>query len=63
MYVEDNNYIIGNALMLFFKLVIFRNIYQNMIAKVQRQVTKKYEIFEVDMNILLRFYLNSMNVI
>ena len=40
MYVEDNNYIIGNALMLFFKLVIFRNIYQNMIAKVQRQVTK-----------------------
>ena len=63
MYVEDNNYIIGNALMLFFKLVIFRNIYQNMIAKVQRQVTKKYEIFEVDMNILLHFYLNSMNVI
>ena len=63
MYVEDNNYIIGNALMLFFKLVIFRNIYQNMIAKVQRQVTKKYETFEVDMNILLHFYLNSMNVI
>ena len=63
MYVEDNNYNIGNALMLFFKLVIFRNIYQNMIAKVQRQVTKKYEIFEVDMNILLHFYLNSMNVI
>ena len=63
MYVEDNNYIIGNSLMLFFKLVIFRNIYQNMIAKVQRQVTKKYEIFEVDMNILLHFYLNSMNVI
>ena len=63
MYVEDNNYIIGNALMLFFKLVIFRNIYQNMIAKVQRQVTKKYEIFEVNMNILLHFYLNSMNVI
>ena len=63
MYVEDNNYIIGNALMLFFKLVIFRNIYQNMIAKVQRQVTKKYEIFEVDMNMLLHFYLNSMNVI
>ena len=63
MYVEDNNYIIGNALMLFFKLVIFRNIYQNMIAQVQRQVTKKYETFEVDMNILLHFYLNSMNVI
>ena len=63
MYVEDNNYISGNALMLFFKLVIFRNIYQNMIAKVQRQVTKKYEIFVVDMNILLHFYLNSMNVI
>ena len=63
MYVEDNNYIIGNSLMLFFKLVIFRNIYQNMIAKVQRQVTKKYEPFEVDMNILLHFYLNSMNVI
>ena len=63
MCVQDHNYIIGNALMLFFKLVIFRNIYQNMIAKVQRQVTKKYEIFEVDMNILLHFYLNSMNVI
>ena len=38
MCVKDYNDSIGKALMLFFKLVIFRNIYQNMIVEVQRHV-------------------------